>query len=326
MLSSPKVGQVAYLLHFRIHPSAFGFPMPNAPSTNLASSTPAPRRPRATKPPSERDLDIYYRVKIKGFEQIEVAQEHGLHYSRVCQIVKRVARWLATGGCPANPLLRDHAARQRLTQANLKLRLNRAIQLATVALELPNNVETTRRRVQGLTEIWREETTRSAPRLDLKALRTLIDATQALQKLEAADEVQGNPPNMSDEDLTRVVFDILYGIRFRAEQSGTLPVCGDIRAALTAALTTFLGPTASEIFPVTLELQSNPAASAIPSAQAPLPTPQSTFPSPQVIFPTAQEPLNLSANGTNPIVPTASLSSLSIMPPPPTTNPLEHLP
>src|SRR6188768_711983 len=91
--------------------------------------------PRIKKPPTSRDLEIYKRVKIKGREQWEVAQEHELHYSRVSQIVKRVERWLAAGGDPLDPQIRDHAARKQLALGMHKLRLARAAEIASMALE-----------------------------------------------------------------------------------------------------------------------------------------------------------------------------------------------
>jgi hypothetical protein len=313
--------------------------MPHALTT---TGTAVRRSPRAQRPPSDRDLEIYVRVKIKGFEQWEVAQDQKLHYSRVSQIVKRVARWLAAGGCPANPLLRDHAARQRLANANLKLRLTRAIELATICLELPNNVETTRRRVQGLTEVWREETTKSAPRLDLTALRTLIDATQALQKLEEADEARGAPQPMSDEDLLRAVFDILCGLRARAEAHCALPPASDIRAAVAAALASLLGQSVAEICPIALAppgasvgLPSSepPApqrppepAEAIPPAQPPLPSAQPPLPSAQVTFPSAQEPLKLSPPPMATFDTTTDQPPTSSSRPAPSSRPLEPFP
>jgi hypothetical protein len=210
------------------------------------------RAPRAIRPPSDRDLEIFKRVKIKGYEQWEVAQEHQLHYSRVSQIVKRVARWLSAGGEPTDPLLRDHAARQRLARATLKLRLTRAVELASQSLEFPIPVETTRRRVQGLTEIWREETSRHVPRINLHALRLLIDATQALQKLEDDDKAQGAPQPVSDEDLLRTVFELLCGLRARAELQGRLDAASNIRGCVADALSALLGSDLIQVCRVTL--------------------------------------------------------------------------
>jgi hypothetical protein len=102
------------------------------------------------RPPKSRDLEIYKKVKIQLREQWEVAHDLNLHYSRVSQIVKRVGRWLAAGGSPTDPELRDYAARQRLSRATHKLRLERAVELASCAMEAnPPPLRTKRRRVVG---------------------------------------------------------------------------------------------------------------------------------------------------------------------------------
>ena len=119
------------------------------------------RAPRVKKPPTARNLEIYKRVKIQGFLQWEVAQDHQLHYSRVAQIIKRVERWLAAGGDPLDPQIRDHAARQRLALGMHKLRLARGIEVASMALEFKQPVTTTRRRVQG---VFRTLARRNHPR------------------------------------------------------------------------------------------------------------------------------------------------------------------
>src|SRR5688572_18323255 len=121
-------------------------------TTETTLNVPARAR-RSPRRPSARDFDIYRRVKIMGYEQYEVAVDLELHYSRVSQIVKRVTRWLAAGGDPLDPIIRDHVARSRLAQANLKLRLTRAVESATRALEVHPPLNTTRRRFHGTTEV-----------------------------------------------------------------------------------------------------------------------------------------------------------------------------
>ena len=79
------------------------------------------------RPPTERDLEIFKRVKVRGHQQWEVAQDYGLHYSRVSQILKKVALWFIIGGSPTDPELRDLAARQRISRATHRLRLNWAL-------------------------------------------------------------------------------------------------------------------------------------------------------------------------------------------------------
>jgi hypothetical protein len=272
-------------------------------------NTPAKARaPRAIRPPSARDLEFYKLVKIKGKEQWEVAHDHQLHYSRVSQIIKRVTRWLASGGEPSDPLIRDYAARQRLSKATLKLRLARATEIASVALEFNFPVKTTRRRFQGLTEVWRDETSREIPHVNLPALRLLLDATQALQRLEDAPSADDSQPPADDEVL-RLVFDLLCGLRARAEANGRLAPAQSARALVAQSLATLLGTDTAEIDRVL------PAVIA-QNAQEPVPIAQPECPTTQVTCPTAQETLNLSAAsgnivGATPVISSVSLESLS---------------
>src|SRR3954471_16385215 len=156
-------------------------------SADPARSSPTPpppaSRPRPT-PPSERDLTVYKRVRIWRDPQWAVAVDLQLHYSRVSQIVKKVEQWLLAGGSPTDPEIRDHVARRRLSRADHKLRLQRAVELATAAMEAePQPQTTTRRRTVQGTEVWREETTREPPAVNLAAVRLLVRATEALHKL-----------------------------------------------------------------------------------------------------------------------------------------------
>src|SRR5438128_888997 len=100
------------------------------PVSPPSTQTPPPPRQRIT-PPSERDLTVYKRVKIWRDPQWAVAVDLQLHYSRVSQIVKKVEQWLLAGGSPTDPEIRDHVARRRLSRADHKLRLQRAVELAT---------------------------------------------------------------------------------------------------------------------------------------------------------------------------------------------------
>lgn len=266
-------------------------------SNELTSSTsPSPAKkpaPRRLRPPSSRDLDIYKRVKLKGYEQWEVAQDYQLHYSRVCQIVKRVTRWLAAGGLADDPLIRDYAARQRLSRGMLKLRLSRAIELATMGLEFQGTVETTRRRVCGITEVWREESSRNAPRNSIGALRVIVQATQALRELEDEERDQGTQQDASDEDLLKTVFELLCGWRARAEAAGQIAQAADIRAAVADGLSAVVGSNFVQVCRVTLS-RTQESIQSLEAPQAPVPAVQAAFPSAQATFPSAQEPLKLS--------------------------------
>src|SRR5204862_4365752 len=107
-----------------------------------------------------------------------IAVDHKLHYTRISQIVKKVRRWLAAGGAPIDPELREHAARQRMSQATHKLRLERIVERLTAAMEdrepPPRLV---RRRVVGSQEIWREEADPKICGWNLPAIRRLLRAT-----------------------------------------------------------------------------------------------------------------------------------------------------
>jgi hypothetical protein len=176
------------------------------------------------------------------------------------------------------------------------------VELASMALEFNPPVQTTRRRVQGISEIWREETTRELPRINIGALRLLVEATQAIQRLEDQQSSPADPPASSDHDLLRAVFDLLCGWRSRAESQGRLVATSDIQAVVGDALSGLLGVSKDQLF--------NPS------------------PAPQ---PTAQEQLNLSAEAVvdpaatnepqppSAELPCATTSSLERSTPPPLT-------
>ena len=202
----------------------------------------APQQPPLAKlrPPRSRDLEIYKRVKIQLQEQWVVAQDLNLHYSRVSQIVKRVGRWLAAGGSPTDPALRDHAARQRLSRATLRLRVERALELATHAMESnPQPQTTTRRRLVGGAEVWREEVDRHQPAVNLSAVRLLLRATDSLRAWEGQGGLEDEP--LTEQGLIQMVFDLLCQLRKRAEQEGRIGPCANIRTCFAAALNMLIG-------------------------------------------------------------------------------------
>jgi hypothetical protein len=219
------------------------------------SKTSDPHRTRPLKPPTERDLYIYKLVKIQFREQWEVAYDHQIDRSRVSQIIKRVDRWLAAGGDPADPTLRDHAAQQRLDGGMLKLRLSRAVELASRALEYQEPVVTTKKRFQGSTEVWREETSREVPMLNLSALRTLLSASSALQKINACPKPSASSQPYSDDEILRVVFDLLLGLRHRAESQGRLPPNQNHSAVISEILSALLHPTPTNTASATLNME-----------------------------------------------------------------------
>lgn len=195
---------------------------------------PSASRRTGPRPPSDRDLEIYKRVKIQLVEQYLVAQEQNLHYSRVSQIIKRVGKWLAAGGSPTDPQLRDHAARQRLSRATHRLRLERAVELATHAMEWNPPQTTRRRRIVGGAEVWREEVDRDQPAVNLSAVRLLIRATDSLRDWEGQGGQEEEP--LTEQGLIQMVFELLCQLRERAEKEGRIAPCLDIRICFAAAL------------------------------------------------------------------------------------------
>jgi hypothetical protein len=193
---------------------------------------------KAPRPPSDRDLEIYKRVKIHLVEQYLVAQEQNLHYTRVSQIIKRVARWLAAGGSPTDPALRDYAARQRLSRSTLRLRLERAVELATHAMEWNPPQTTTRKRIVGGAEIWREVVNRDQPAVNLSAVRLLLRATESLQAWEGQGGQEEQP--LSEQGLIQMVFELLCQLRERAEQQGRVDPSADNRTCVATALNTLI--------------------------------------------------------------------------------------
>jgi hypothetical protein len=205
-------------------------------STRTTSITRIPRQP------SERDLAIWKRVNIKRHPQYEVAVDFQLKYSRISQIVKRVGQWLAAGGDPIDPQIKDHIGRQHLAHSSHKLRLARAIELATAAMEAePTPVTTTRKRTIHGSEIWREETTRDAPYINLNAVRLLVRATEALNKLNNQDETEPEPCPATEQNLFPAVHSLLCRWRAEAVASGRVPPVPDIPTLTTTLLNTFLG-------------------------------------------------------------------------------------
>src|SRR5262245_13972434 len=191
--------------------------------------------------PSARDLEIYNRVKIQLFPQWEVAQDKGLHYSRVCQIVKRVHRWIIAGGNPAEPALRDHAARLRLSRASHQLRLMRCLEIATILMEAqPYQLETTKRRMVQGQEMWCEVTKRDQPNPKLPAVRLVLQTTQALRNLEERQNAQ-QPVPAADQDLLPAIFDLLCTLRIRAQADGRLQNTSDVNSLVASTLNNLLG-------------------------------------------------------------------------------------
>jgi hypothetical protein len=198
------------------------------------------------RPPSDRDLQIYKMVKIQRAEQWAVAAKFNLHDSRVSQIIKKVTRWIAAGGSPIDPELRDHLDRQRVSRAIQRLRLVRAVELATFAVESETRpLKKTRRRWVGGAEVWCEETSIPQPEVSLAAVRLLLKAVTDLQDFDREDAAAADQPPSAGTptDLLPAVINLLCTWRVQAEADGRVEPTQNIAAFVTSLLNNLLGTT-----------------------------------------------------------------------------------
>jgi hypothetical protein len=212
-------------------------------STYRRRSWTPPKKP--LRPPSQRDLEIYKRVRIAGQFQWQVATQFQLHDSRVSQIIKNVERWLAAGGSPSDPQLTSTLAQRKLSHSLQKLRLQTAVEFATAALHVePQPLVKTRRRIVGGTEVWREELHTDAPTVNLFALQNYLSAVKALEAFEQTDDKAptNQPVQRSSADTLRALVDLLCRFRIEAQAAGYVDSTTDVRALVIVALQNLLGP------------------------------------------------------------------------------------
>jgi hypothetical protein len=211
--------------------------MPNS----LAKTNPMPPTP------SFRDLQIYKGYVILNQDQVSIAYNFNISRPRISQIVRKVKKWLAAGGFPTDPAIRDHLAQQNLSHATKRIRLLRVIEQATHAAEvrLPSQV-TTRHRYHGTTEVWRDEIRQQSPEVNLPALRLLLRAVKTLDELEAQPSASAaqppTPAPVSEQQLLHSVFDLLCRWRSRAEAAGHFQRSADIGRLVADVLQSLLGP------------------------------------------------------------------------------------
>jgi len=227
-------------------------------------------------------MQIYKGYVILNQDQTSISYNFNIGRTRISQIVSKVKRWLAAGGSPTDPQIRDHLAQQRLSKASQRIRLLRIIDKATYAAEaqLPSQ-KTTRRRFHGSTEVWREEIAVLAPDVNLPALRVLLRAVKELDEFETrhADIVQEQPsPPLSEDQLLFTVYELLCRWRSHAEAAGHFPNSADIPQLIIDNLHSLLGPLASPL--TTTDTQS--ASANIGDDVSPL--------QPALIAPTADQP------------------------------------
>lgn len=210
---------------------------------------------RAALPvPSPRDLQIYKGFVIFNRDQASIAMNLNISRARVAQVVKRVKRWLAAGGSPSDPEIREHLAQENLSHATKRIRLLRIIDRANYAAEhqLPSQ-KTTKTRYHGTTAVWHEETAVLAPAVNLPALRLLLNAVKTLDELETRDSPvrqslagRGSPdPALTEDQLLLSVFELLCRWRTKAEAAGHLPRVTNLRQLIAENLHALIGPLAS---------------------------------------------------------------------------------
>ncbi|HEY2411451.1 MAG TPA: hypothetical protein VGI40_04380 [Pirellulaceae bacterium] len=196
-------------------------------------------------PPSPRDLEIYKRSVVFKHDQLAIAAHYDLGQPRISQIVNNVRDWLAAGGSPEDPAIRDHFAQQKLTRATQKIRLLRIIDMATYAMEnrLQSQVKT-KHRYQGTTEVWHEEVRHLAPEVNLPAMRLLLRAVKTLDDLETKADPTSPPKisaQLSPDELLHSVFEFLCQWRTRAEAAGHLSQSADIPQLIANGLRSLIG-------------------------------------------------------------------------------------
>lgn len=195
--------------------------------------------------PSARDLEIYKRSVVFKHDQLAIAAHYDLSQARISQIVNNVRDWLATGGSPADPDIRDQFAQHKLARATQKIRLLRLIDMATYAIEnrLPSQVKT-KHRYQGTTEVWREEVRQQSPEVNLPAMRVLLRAVKTLHEFESNDAPSSATKNSSQlpaDELLHSVFEFLCHWRSQAETGGNLPPSENIPQLIADGLRTLIG-------------------------------------------------------------------------------------
>jgi hypothetical protein len=201
--------------------------------------------PGQTSAPSARDLEIYKRSVILGHNQCTIALDYDLKQPRISQIIDNVRDWLAAGGDPSDPDVRDHFAQRHLSKAMQKLRIQGVIDRAIHAMEFqqPSQV-TTRSRYQGTTEVWREEIRHQQPPINFPAMRLLLRAVKELKNLETDSDsgADASPaPRSTEAQLLQSVFDFLCRLRQRAEAAGHLPQSANIAQFIADGLYSLIG-------------------------------------------------------------------------------------
>jgi len=226
--------------------------------------------------PSARDLEIFNRSVVLGHNQCTIAMDYNLHQPRISRILARVRRWLAAGGSPSDPAIRDQLAQQKLAKSLQKLRLKRVIERATYAMEYQQPSEvTTKSRYHGVSEVWREETRRQQPEINMPAMRLVLRAVNALDRLDATSdhEAPSKQQNaLSESALLQSVFDFLCRLRARAEAAGQLPPAADLPQFIAHSLHALIGIPLGHLI-----CQAQPATRNIP-ANIPLPPESSIAP------------------------------------------------
>jgi hypothetical protein len=176
----------------------------------------------ATRPPSQRDQEIFKRIAVGGERQTAVAAELKLTKGRISQIVGRVRRWLAEGS-PGDPELLSWRQRQRLERA-LALARQQAIYdeaLRELARRQAHPQEiVTRTETKDGEETKVVTTVRDAP-LNIQLLKTAQRAAAELERLSQREPLPDEPPPMPGErELEEHARYALCELRRLAEKAG----------------------------------------------------------------------------------------------------------
>ncbi|HEY2412431.1 MAG TPA: hypothetical protein VGI40_09325, partial [Pirellulaceae bacterium] len=223
--------------------------------------------------PTPRDLQIYKGHVILHHDQLSIAANFNISRARISQVVNKVKRWLAAGGSPTDPEIRDHLAQERLSKASQRIRLLRIIDKATYAAEvrLPSQ-KIIRSRYHGDSEVWRDETSILSPEVNLPALRVLLRAVKDLGEFEkhhsddaCPDVRRGSPdPAASEDQLLLSVYELLCRWRSRAEAAGHFQPSAHIPELIADTLRSLLGPLASPLSVEGTLRMPSPSANATP--------------------------------------------------------------
>jgi hypothetical protein len=149
----------------------------------------------------------------------------------------------AAGGSPTNPELKNVQAERRLARSLQKLRLLRAVRLATAALDArPEPSTKTRRRIVDGEEVWREESQANSAPVNLYALQNYVLAVKALESFDREEQLQASTEPIVPPQTLADIFNLLCRFRCEAEAAGQVNNSGgDVYGLVVTTLNYLLG-------------------------------------------------------------------------------------